>query len=155
MIGELLINNYGNYVIQKALSIAKGKDQYHELLAKIKENLHLLQGVSFGSKLFHKLLVQFPELNSMISQQSNDKRPKQPQRPIKQRFGISNPQVKCFSIGNPENSEDKFYLNWGSSSQKPKDYNLPQNQDFTSKSYCNLKNYNGNFKKVKKSRRID
>lgn len=61
LIGELLLDINGNYVVQKALAVAKGK-YYNEILEKIAENLDHLQMVSYGSKLISKLIGIYPEL---------------------------------------------------------------------------------------------
>lgn len=75
LIGELLVDLNGNYVVQKALPVSKG-NQFIEILTKISENFQQLQSVSFGSKLSAKLLGMYPELKSM-RQQNNRKSTKQ------------------------------------------------------------------------------
>lgn len=64
IIGELLVDLNGNYIVQKALSLSKGKD-FIEILTMVSENLSQLQTVSFGSKLASKLLGMYPEIKSI------------------------------------------------------------------------------------------
>lgn len=65
LIGELIVDLNGNYVVQKAIAAAS-ESRYNDILARISENLHLLETVSFGSKLSQKLLTLYPELRSTI-----------------------------------------------------------------------------------------
>lgn len=67
LIGELLVDLNGNYVVQKAIAVATGS-YFIEILTKISENLHLLQTVSFGCKLSQKLLGLYPEIKSIRHQ---------------------------------------------------------------------------------------
>ena len=60
-IGELLIDIYGNYVIQKALAVSKGLS-FFNMLNKISPNINKLNNVVFGPKLILKLINIYPEL---------------------------------------------------------------------------------------------
>lgn len=90
LIGELLIDLNGNYVVQKALPVSKGT-YFIEILTKISENFQLLQTVSFGSKLSAKLLGMYPELKS-IRHQNSRKSSKQIVAKGTQNY-INNPQL--------------------------------------------------------------
>lgn len=122
LIGELLVDLNGNYVVQKALPVSKG-NFYIEIMTKISENFHLLQNVSFGAKLSSKLLSTYPELKS-IRQQNNIKNTK----PI---------AIK----GKPVNKQDRFNHQvqsaWNNHPQ-----NIENNQKFSS----NQNNKTSNFK---------
>ena len=65
-IGELLIDIYGNYVIQKALSVAKGLN-FFNMLNKISLNINKLNNVVFGPKLILKLINIYPELKNSVN----------------------------------------------------------------------------------------
>lgn len=52
---------YGNYVIQKSLQLAE-EESYARLIEGIKPVLHMLNTVSFGTKLLSKLTASCKEL---------------------------------------------------------------------------------------------
>lgn len=60
-IPDLLLNNYGNYVVQKALAVAKDRN-YFSMISIIGSNLESLRYVTFGTKLINKLISTYPEL---------------------------------------------------------------------------------------------
>ncbi len=63
LIGDLLVDCYGNYVIQRALEVSKGP-VYICFLDKISKSLPKLSTVPFGIKLSQKLLSLYPDLKS-------------------------------------------------------------------------------------------
>ncbi len=63
---ELITNKYGNYIIQKILSICTDKNLFFRILNTISENITLINNVSFGKKLISKLIEKYPILNEMI-----------------------------------------------------------------------------------------
>ena len=63
---ELLTDKYGNYIIQKILSICTDKNLFFRILNTISENITLINNVSFGKKLISKLSEKYPILNEMI-----------------------------------------------------------------------------------------
>mmetsp|Transcript_15997 Transcript_15997/g.17886 ORF Transcript_15997/g.17886 Transcript_15997/m.17886 type:complete len:510 (-) Transcript_15997:856-2385(-) len=60
---DLLLNEFGNYVIQKALEVAKPPLR-EKLLGRIKPCMDKLKAVNFGKKLHSKFLKKFPQLAS-------------------------------------------------------------------------------------------
>lgn len=59
-----LVDQYGNYVVQKTLSVAE-KDDLEKLLAKIKPDMESLKKSSeFGQKIYNKLAKAYPALHS-------------------------------------------------------------------------------------------
>lgn len=54
LVSDLIVDLYGNYIIQKILLVAKGK-AYHILLNQIANNAERIRRVSFGSKVLAKL----------------------------------------------------------------------------------------------------
>jgi pumilio RNA-binding family len=58
---KMLLDNYGNYVVQKAINKTEGEIQ-DKFLKMIVENVHDLEKVNFGQKLLSKLLIQYPKL---------------------------------------------------------------------------------------------
>ena len=60
---------YGNYVLQKTMIIAKEpfRSKFFAIVGPIMENLKVL---SFGQKLYNKLLSSFPELNIYVKAQN-------------------------------------------------------------------------------------
>ena len=67
---ELLTNKYGNYIIQKILSICQDKNLFYRILNFIAKNISIINNVSFGKKLINKLEERYPILTNII--QSNN-----------------------------------------------------------------------------------
>ena len=65
IIGDLLVDSFGNYVIQKAVDVSKGHT-FVCILDKISKNFHKLSQLPFGNKLSQKLVTLYPELKSFI-----------------------------------------------------------------------------------------
>jgi hypothetical protein len=58
----MLCDRYGNYVVQKALSLAEG-DQHTSLLTLVRANLDLLRTSEVGKRIFAKLSKMYPALS--------------------------------------------------------------------------------------------
>jgi hypothetical protein len=58
---KMLLDNYGNYVVQKAINKTEGETQ-DKFLKMIVDIVHNLEKVNFGQKLLSKLLIQYPKL---------------------------------------------------------------------------------------------
>ena len=69
LVQTLLFDMYGNYVLQKTMSIAKEpyRTKFFSMVGPIMENLKVL---TFGQKLYNKLLSSFPELNIYVKGQN-------------------------------------------------------------------------------------
>ena len=63
VIPELILDEHGNYVIQKALYYAD-KDKKEEILKIVKPLIPKIKNNSFGDKLLNKLYYIYPELNN-------------------------------------------------------------------------------------------
>ena len=63
---ELLTDKYGNYIIQKILSVCNNKQIFIGILSIIAKNIHEIKSTSFGKKLIGKLISKYPYLNEMI-----------------------------------------------------------------------------------------
>jgi hypothetical protein len=59
---KILLNNYGNYVCQKAILFSNEEDK-NKFFKIIVNNSQELQMLSFGQKLMSKLLIQYPKLS--------------------------------------------------------------------------------------------
>jgi len=57
---ELLVDQYGNYVVQKALSVTDGM-QFMEIISMIKPALKGLKHSHFGKKIHENLLSNYGE----------------------------------------------------------------------------------------------
>ena len=69
---NLLLEKYGNYVIQKGLNLAEDKDK-DELLKIIGNLSEELKTIEFGNKLLNKLMTKYPKLiNYMNDKKEND-----------------------------------------------------------------------------------
>jgi len=66
IIPALLIDMYGNYVIQKALLVAK-EPFYSIFIYNIAPVLKKIKNVPFGAKLYNKFVNSYPELNFLLS----------------------------------------------------------------------------------------
>lgn len=61
-LGRLLQDGYANYVIQKALNVAK-KGQFERLVNALRPHLAALRNTAFFKRIQSKILKKFPELN--------------------------------------------------------------------------------------------
>lgn len=75
-IPDLLLNNYGNYVVQKALAVAKDQN-YLSMISIIGSSLDSLRFVPFGTKLINKLVSTYPELHQFCKFTPTHQQPKQ------------------------------------------------------------------------------
>ena len=55
---ELIIDQYGNYVVQKALNITKG-DTFNKLIEQIKPVIEKLKTSTIGRKIYDHLCIQY------------------------------------------------------------------------------------------------
>jgi len=61
---DFLMDQYGNYVIQKALSVAV-EPYFSEFIEKLKPDVERLRfSNEFGLKIYHRLIKQYPPLNT-------------------------------------------------------------------------------------------
>ena len=69
LVQTLLFDMYGNYVLQKTMILAKEpfRSKFFSMVGPIMENLKVL---TFGQKLYNKLLSSFPELNIYVKGQN-------------------------------------------------------------------------------------
>ena len=65
LIKSLLFDMYGNYVLQKVMILSKEpfKSKFFNIVAPLMDNL---TNLSFGQKIYNKLLSSFPELNTYV-----------------------------------------------------------------------------------------
>ena len=64
VISELILDEHGNYVIQKALYYAEG-DKKEEILKIISSMIPKIRNTSFGDTLLNRLFYSYPELNAL------------------------------------------------------------------------------------------
>ena len=62
---DLILNPFGNYIIQKALNICN-KNQYEFILKILAENIKEIKKLKFGLKLISKLICVHPKINDFI-----------------------------------------------------------------------------------------
>lgn len=61
---DFLLDQYGNYVIQKSLSVAI-EPYFSEFIEKLKGDIERLRYASdFGNKIYNRLVKQYPQLSS-------------------------------------------------------------------------------------------
>ena len=60
LIKELIIDQYGNYVVQKALNITKG-ETFNKLIDQIKPMIEKLKISTIGRKIYDHLCMQYGE----------------------------------------------------------------------------------------------
>ena len=63
---ELLMDPFGNYVVQKALLVIKG-ELYTKMLIIISEGVNELKQAAFGNKLIVKLINTHKELGNLLA----------------------------------------------------------------------------------------
>ena len=66
VMNDLILDEHGNYVIQKVLACADLKTQ-NEMLQNIAPILNKLKNLNFGERIISRLLVSYPQMNSMIN----------------------------------------------------------------------------------------
>ena len=62
ILSELIVDEHGNYVVQKSLYYADSKDK-EKILNIIKSLIPRIKSTTFGEKLLFKLNTFYPELN--------------------------------------------------------------------------------------------
>ncbi len=67
---KLILDPYGNYVVQKALIYCNNQQQY-EMLKKISYLVNELKSINFGIKLYKKLTIKYPVLLNIIHSNEN------------------------------------------------------------------------------------
>ena len=70
-IKKLILDPYGNYIVQKALIHCNNKQQY-EILNKISVLINELKSINFGIKLYKKLTIKYPVLLNIIHSNDNN-----------------------------------------------------------------------------------
>ena len=63
---DLILDEHGNYVIQKVLSCADVKTQ-NEMLQNIPPIMNKLKNVNFGERIISRLMVFYPQMSSLFS----------------------------------------------------------------------------------------
>ena len=66
VMNDLIVDEHGNYVIQKVLACADLKTQ-NEMLQNIAPMINKLKTLNFGERIISRLLVSYPQMNGMIS----------------------------------------------------------------------------------------
>lgn len=66
VMNDLIVDEHGNYVIQKVLACADLKTQ-NEMLQNIAPMINKLKTLNFGERIISRLLVAYPQMNGMIS----------------------------------------------------------------------------------------
>lgn len=130
-IKDLLLDTKGNYIVQKALSLSKGK-KYVIILSKIAKCLDELNNVSYGKKLVEKIFKLHPDIKCFIQNNNNYK--------------------KCNILDNANNSNVVNFVKNNFSNKEINRFNNNNYINNTSNSYCsnylydiNNNNYNKTF----------
>ena len=65
LVEKLLFDLYGNYVLQKVISLSKEPltTKYLEMIGPLMKNLN---NISFGQKLYNRLIISFPNLSTYV-----------------------------------------------------------------------------------------
>jgi hypothetical protein len=160
LVSCLLFDMYGNYVLQKTMSLAKEpyRTRFIQMVGPYLENLKVL---TFGQKLYNKLLVTFPELTvyaktDVLSSPNNsykrrNKKQKTPQVNTPNQnnaIGLQgiNPQMNMFMQQNPnmmmnQNSQNN---NMKSNNMNNNPYNNYNNNMFYQNQFYNNNPYPSN-----------
>ena len=70
IISDLIVDEHGNYVVQKVLANADSKTQ-NDVLNIIIENIPKIKEVSFGEKIINRLLMTYPQMVNMMNLKGN------------------------------------------------------------------------------------
>lgn len=68
IIRELLLNQFGNYVLQKAIDFASF-DTHNYLLILLAPTMFAFKRDTFGKQLFSKICVKYPAVKSMVNEE--------------------------------------------------------------------------------------
>ena len=126
IIEKLLFDLYGNYVLQKVISLSKEPltSKYIEIVGPLMKNL---SNISFGQKLYNRLIVNFPSLSAYV--------------------GIDNKKQKNKKTKNKKN-KNNYNDNTNSSNNSNNNMNMNMNE-FVNNIYVNnsynMNNINGNI----------
>jgi len=97
-----LQDQYGNYVVQKTLSVAE-PDDLEKLILKIKPDMEKLKRSSeFGQKIYSKLVKTYPALQPKTQ---NKKKPKKSNK--------SNQKLQSKAKLNPQEKLGREFVNFG------------------------------------------
>ena len=66
VMNDLIVDEHGNYVIQKVLACADLKTQ-NEMLQNIAPMINKLKNLNFGERIISRLLVAYPQMSGMLS----------------------------------------------------------------------------------------
>jgi hypothetical protein len=99
LVQNLLFDMYGNYVLQKTMILAKEpfKSKFFLMVGPIMENLKVL---SFGQKLYNKLLSTFPELNSYVKANNKNNLGKKKNKQINNINNMNNMRIMNNNMNN-------------------------------------------------------
>ena len=120
IVEKLLFDSYGNYVIQKVISLSKEPltTKYLEIIGPLMKNLN---NISFGQKLYNRLIVSFPNLSTYI--------------------GIDGKKQKNKKLKNKKNNNNNFKNSNGNGNMNMNEF---VNNIYVNNSY-NMNNINGNI----------
>ena len=109
IIEKLLFDMYGNYVLQKVMSLSKEPltSKYISIVGPL---LKKLSSYSFGSKLFNKLLSSFPALSSYVGNKNESGKMKK-MKNKKNNFNRGNNIVEGFNGGKNNNMYNNIFNN--------------------------------------------
>lgn len=125
---------YGNYVVQKALQCAKPDDQ-HFILMTIAPVMEKLRFYNFGTKLYNKLIIKYPQLPSLMFLVNNNE-------PSQDNFNAGQNYQMNFCNNSMQNHDSNQYYNNFT-------YALNNNQNCLQNHNYNRQNYKKNFHKHK------
>ena len=148
---ELILDDHGNYVVQKALFYAEGKTK-ENMLKNIIPLIPKIKEVSFGDRLLSKLFATYPQLNNNLNNNIKDSSINKNDNIINNRNGNNyNGKNGKNNLGYYSNSKNKYNSNENNmyfqrnDTEKEKNYDEPMN-------YKNRKNIRNDFTGSKKSK---
>ena len=66
IMNDLILDEHGNYVIQKVLACADTKTQ-NEMLTNIAPIINKLKNVNFGERIISRLLISYPQMTNILN----------------------------------------------------------------------------------------
>lgn len=156
LVSDLIIDPFGNYIIQKILSLTKGKI-YYSLLQIISKNSDKIKKVSFGNKVLSKLMNTHKDLCFMINSQSmNQMMPQMSmnnvyfQQPQQGQYGYVNMPSQPIGMDfHPSQINGYYDMRGGQNIRMPMIYPNNPNYYMSQNINCFDNNTKGNVKKYK------
>ncbi len=137
IVNDLILDEHGNYVIQKVLNYADNKIQ-EEMLKNLCNNIEKIKTIGFGERIINRLMVNYPQMTGFLNKNNNSNFVKNNNNKYLNTNNLYNNNFNGF-----ENNVNNYIINYNSNKKGGKFKN--------SKNYKGKKNKNKNFNENNKN----